>query len=81
MLAIQLKLDIESRAIKNRDDAAARYALVIGELIVKDVSDGPEIGELNMAIVKRWSASGLDWIKKQAWDRYSQPLKYSVVKS
>lgn len=46
-----------------RRDVAKTYALTI---------KSPEFGDINFdrvnqAIIARWSRSGLEWIKKQAW--------------
>ncbi len=45
-----------------RSAVADTYAI----LLQKGVHD---FAEINRAIIERWSRSGLEWIKKQAWKR------------
>lgn len=46
--------------VYTRRDVAKTYAI----LIQKGHKD---FAEINRAILKRWSPSGLEWIKKEAW--------------
>lgn len=47
-----------------RDNIAHFYAFCIAS---KAPGDDPEWGEINQAIMDRWSRSGLIYIKKMAW--------------
>lgn len=51
--------EIEDRAFK-RKAVAHTYSILIQK-------GHREFGEINRAIVQRWSESGLAWIKRQAW--------------
>lgn len=44
-----------------RKDVAKTYCLALKS------SEKTEWRTVNMAIIDRWSISGLEWIKKQAW--------------
>ena len=74
MSPAMLKAAIESGGIKTRADAGREYALIIAVFLQRGESEqmNGEIGELNMAIVKRWSPRGLEWVKKQGWELYKQ---------
>lgn len=55
--------DASVRACRNRQDMAAAYAILLREY-------GPEYPgwpQLNAAILRRWSPSGLAYIKRLAW--------------
>lgn len=57
--------DIGSKEAK-RKDVALTYAMAM-----KSEAQGPDQPDwavVNKAIINRWSRSGLDWIKKRAWD-------------
>lgn len=43
------------------DDVAVTYAFCI------ESSEKPDFSKINRAIVKRWSVSGLAYIKERAW--------------
>lgn len=58
--------EIESRIILNQNEAAAKYANILR--LAAFYSEDANVEDLNAAIVKRWSRSGLDHIKKLAWD-------------
>lgn len=46
-----------------RRDVAKSYALTIKSSEFVQI----DFDRVNRAIMQRWSASGLEWIKKQAW--------------
>ena len=46
-----------------RRDVAKTYALTIKSSEFGDI----DFDRVNRAIIERWSRSGLEWIKKQAW--------------
>jgi hypothetical protein len=48
-----------------RDDVAQTYAFCIRQQEV----DRVDFGVINCAIVERWSASALGYVKAQAWQR------------
>jgi hypothetical protein len=56
--------DIDDKRI-HREQVATVYA----ELIRQNAADGTDFPwpEINAAILKRWSPSGLVWIKERAW--------------
>jgi hypothetical protein len=74
MSPAMLKSAIENGGIKTRADAGREYAIIIAVYVQRGEtdSDNNAIGELNGAIVARWSARGLDWIKKTGWSIYAQ---------
>lgn len=57
--------EIEDKAFK-RQQVADTYAILIRK-------GHKEFREINEAILKRWSMSGLLWIKTQAWKRLNDP--------
>jgi hypothetical protein len=60
----QLIREIADTSLKRRD-IAQTYALAIDA----EREDGAKVDwhKVNRAIIDRWSPSGLEWIKKQAW--------------
>ncbi len=46
----------------NRNDVAETYAFCIIS------SEKPNFGRINRAILQRWTRSGLDYIKRRAWN-------------
>lgn len=48
-----------------RDEAADLYA----DGLATYGPDGMDWKQVNGAILRRWTPSGLDWIKKKAWKR------------
>ena len=55
-----LMQEIADKRVKRRS-VAMTYALAIRS------SEKTDFRAVNKAIIERWSVSGLDWIKKQAW--------------
>lgn len=47
-----------------RRDVAKSYALALKS---SESTHEIDFGKVNQAIIARWSLSGLEWIKKQAW--------------
>jgi hypothetical protein len=47
----------------HRKDIAVTYALALRS------SDPTDWQQVNEAVIERWSFSGLEWIKKQAWKK------------
>ncbi len=47
----------------HRKDVAITYAMALRS------SDQPDWAKINAAIMARWSRSGLEWIKRQAWSK------------
>lgn len=66
-----LRSAIEKGTIKTRADAGREYAIIIAAFIAGGAEHDLEIAALNGAIIKRWSARGLDWIKKAGWALYT----------
>lgn len=60
-----LSTAISRGEIKTRTEAAKRYAEVI---LVAHMTGDYDVGNLNQNIVKRWSQSGLKYIKRLAWN-------------
>ena len=81
MTAEELMAAIQSDRVTTRAAAAREYAQVIAAYLDDPSSmsnpSQPKIAQLNDAILKRWSASGLDWIKREAWKIHSRPTGWS----
>ena len=56
--------EIEDKRFR-RQQVADTYAILISK-------GHKEFAEINQAILKRWSMSGLQWIKTQAWKQLEQ---------
>jgi hypothetical protein len=54
---------IEQPVGKTRDDVVVLYAAAIAD------ADGVDWERVNLAIMHRWSLSGLQYVKAEAWKR------------
>ena len=66
-LARMVQENVEKGIIKNRIRAARAYANVI---FISQKTGEMDVADLNAAIEKRWSRSGLEFIKTKAWKIY-----------
>lgn len=55
------------RAAKVRRDLVTPYARAILRVCFQAPPDVVNVTAINRAILKRWSVSGLIWIKREAW--------------
>jgi hypothetical protein len=64
--------DVADKAMKQKD-VALLYAMALKSK--SDGADNPDWGAINGAILARWSMSGLERIKKRAWDILAGKVK------
>lgn len=67
---------IMDKRTRQKQVASVIYVALIGKVYasvgLEDDDDDPHIPTINEAIIKRWSPSGLERIKKMAWAEFGK---------
>lgn len=73
-VSMQTSMDEWVALFATRDDLAVEYA----ELLKTKVPTSPTWAVLNLAIVNRWSKSGLNYVKVSAWNAIARERGGSI---